>query len=37
MTVTRAGLLAAIFLAVPVALHAETITVYTAAPGQKMP
>ncbi len=36
MTATRSGLLAAILLTVPVALHAETITLYTAAPGQTM-
>ncbi len=36
MTVTRAGLLAAALLVVPAALHAETITVYAAAPDQKV-
>ena len=36
MTATRTGLLAAVLLAAPMALHAETITVYTAAPDQKV-
>ena len=34
MTVTRAGVLAAFLVAAPMALHAETITVYHAAPDQ---
>lgn len=36
MTMTRSGLLAAALLAMPAALHAETIDLYTAAPGQKV-